>query len=67
MDDDPLLTLVGVTSFALGLPFLAGAFAKLREPARFVSIVREYRLVPEQLVAFAAGGVVAAEVGVGVF
>lgn len=64
MDDEPLLTLVGATSFALGLPFFFGALAKLRDPGRFVSIVREYRLVPDQLASFVAGGVVAAELAV---
>jgi uncharacterized membrane protein YphA (DoxX/SURF4 family) len=66
MDDDVLLALVGGTSFALGLPFMIGAVAKLRDPGRFVSIIREYQLVPEQLLAVAAGGIIAAELGLAI-
>lgn len=66
MNDEPLRTLVGGTSLALGLPFLAGALAKLRDPARFLSVVQEYRLVPERLVPLVAVGLIMAELAVAV-
>lgn len=66
MVDEHLLPLVGGMSFALALPFGAAALWKVRHPVRFVAVVREYRVLPDELGYFAAGSVIAAELAVAV-
>lgn len=66
MVDEHFLPLIGGMSFALALPFGAAALRKLRHPVRFVAVVREYRILPDELGQFAAGSVIAAELAVAV-
>ncbi len=59
---DPVIDLTA--RLALGLLFLVAAGHKLREPARFVATLADYRLLPARLAGIAAALVTGAELAV---